>query len=349
MLNHAEIQTIISALGTGVGKDDFDPSKLRYGKIIVMTDADVDGSHIRTLILTFFFRRFRELIESGKVYIAQPPLFRLKMGKNEVYIRTESELRRQLLRLGIERTKLRDGRIEKDVEPEVYAKAVDLLTRLERHENGFERHGISFPEFLTAARTPSGAFPLYRLTWDGEARYLYDGEELRSFIDEEEARQGKEILLQGHAGTDESEAETGGFRLVELPEAKDLEKTVTRIESLGFPAAAYPPLEEGEEPLFHLVSGEEKIPVAGLCRLLDLLRKTAQKKVEITRYKGLGEMNPDQLWQTTMDPARRTLIRVGLDDAAEADAIFSLLMGVEVESRRRFIEDHSHEVKNLDV
>ncbi|MHC4600494.1 MAG: DNA gyrase subunit B, partial [Planctomycetota bacterium] len=146
MLNHAEIQTIISALGTGVGKDDFDPAKLRYGKIIVMTDADVDGSHIRTLILTFFFRRFRELIESGKVYIAQPPLFRLKMGKSETYIRTESELRRQLLRLGVERTALQDGRTEQNVEPEVYAKAVDLLTRLERHENGFERHGISFPE-----------------------------------------------------------------------------------------------------------------------------------------------------------------------------------------------------------
>ncbi|MHC4600512.1 MAG: hypothetical protein ACYS47_16070, partial [Planctomycetota bacterium] len=215
------------------------------------------------------------------------------------------------------------------------------------HENGFERHGISFPEFITTARTPSGAFPLYRLTWDGKARYLYDGEELRSFINEEETRQGKEILLQGHAGADDADA--GGFRLIELPEAKDLEKTVTRIEALGFPAAAYPPLEEGGEPLFYLIAKEEKIPVPGLCSLLDLLRKTAQGNVEITRYKGLGEMNPEQLWQTTMDPARRTLIRVGLDDAAEADAIFSLLMGVEVESRRRFIEDHSHEVKNLDV
>jgi DNA gyrase subunit B len=347
MLNHAEIQTIISAMGTGIGKEDFDITKLRYGKIIVMTDADVDGSHIRTLILTFFFRKYRELIEGGKVYIAQPPLYRLKAGKRETYIRTDMDLRRQLLEMGIERTALIDGRSETEVEPEVYAKAVDLLTRLERHEKGFERYGISFPEFLKSARTPSGTFPLYRLTWDGKARYLYDGEELSRFIKEEEAKQGKEILLHGSAQNGETDPD--GFRLIELPEAKDLEKTITRMEALGIPATAYTPLEEGEQPLFFLKAGGEKIAVQGMCRLLEILRKTAQQAVEITRYKGLGEMNPDQLWQTTMDPARRTLIRVGLDDAAEADKIFSLLMGVEVESRRQFIEEHSHEAKNLDV
>jgi DNA gyrase subunit B len=346
VLNHNEIQIIISALGTGVGQDDYDSSKLRYGKIIVMTDADVDGSHIRTLILTFFFRRFRQLIEAGRVFIAQAPLYRVKSGREEVYIRSEAELRRRFLDLGVKKTTLRDARTESDVEPEAYRKMVDLITRLERHEKGFERYGVSFPEFLDRARNESGAFPLYRLTWDGSSHYLFDEEELRAFVREEEAKLGREIFLTEERGARDGKE---GYRLTELSEAKDLEKTVTQLESMGFPATAYPPLEEGAAPLFHLISGEEKIPVPGLCRLPSILRRTAQKSVEITRYKGLGEMNPDQLWMTTMDPARRTLVRVGLDDAAEADAVFSLLMGVEVESRRRFIEEHSHEVKNLDV
>jgi len=346
VLNHNEIQIIISALGTGVGQDDYDSSKLRYGKIIVMTDADVDGSHIRTLILTFFFRRFRQLIEAGRVFIAQAPLYRVKSGREEAYIRSEAELRKRFLDLGVKMTALRDARAESDVEPEVYRKMVDLLTRLERHEKGFVRYGVSFPEFLDKARNESGAFPLYRLTWDGRSRYLFDEEELRAFVREEEAKLGREIFLTEERGARDGKE---GYRLTELSEAKDLEKTVTQLESMGFPATAYPPLEEGAEPLFHLISGEKKTPVPGLCGLPSILRRTAQKSVEITRYKGLGEMNPDQLWMTTMDPARRTLVRVGLDDAAEADAVFSLLMGVEVESRRRFIEEHSHEVKNLDV
>jgi DNA gyrase subunit B len=347
VLHHTEIQTIISALGTGVGKDDFDPSKLRYGKIIIMTDADVDGSHIRTLILTFFFRQFRPLIEEGRVYIAQAPLFRVKTGKKEVYIRTEGELRRHLLKIGVEKTTLRDARNESEVSTEIYREMVDLLTRLERHEIGFERHGIPFSEFLNDARLPSGAFPVYRLQWNGRARYLYDEEELRHFIGEEETKQGKEIILREQTGPAGGDGET--YLLTELPEAKDLEKTVLRLESLGFPSTAYPAPEEGEPPTFFIDVGGHREPILGLSRLPAVLRQMAQKSVDITRYKGLGEMNPEQLWQTTMDPARRTLIRVGLDDAAEADNIFSLLMGVEVESRRNFIEKHSHEVKNLDV
>ncbi len=345
MLNHNEIQTIISALGTGIGKEDFRPEKLRYGKIIIMTDADVDGSHIRTLILTFFFRHFRQLIEEGRVFIAQAPLYRVKAGRSEEYINSEAGLRRRLLKLGIEKTRLKDARSESTVDLDVYREMVDLLTRLERHDYGFERHGISFTEFLRKGRNDTGGFPLYRLTWNGESRYLYDEEELRAFLRREEEKRGEEIILKERNGNKES----GAFRLRELPEAKDVEKTMNRLKSLGFTLGAYLPLEEGEPPVHILLHGEQSTPVPGLYSLPEMLRQIAQKNVEITRYKGLGEMNPDQLWSTTMDPANRTLIRVGVSDAAEADAMFSLLMGVEVEHRRRFIEEHSHEVKNLDV
>ena len=348
VLGHEEIQTIISALGTGIGQDDFDPEKLRYGKIVIMTDADVDGSHIRTLILTFFFRHFRELVEKGRIYIAQAPLYRLKSGRHEEYIRAEAELKRRLLALGLERFRLRDSPGGSDVGAEAVRELVEILGRLERIQRGLEHRGLNFADYLTRGRGPTGKFPLYRVGENGGARFLADEAELRMYLAEEEKKRGGEIILDGErkGGLPGESA----IRFQEIPEAMALEEAVRRLEGLGFPASAYlPSPEEGAPAPFRLVSEGEDIPVPGLCRLLELLRKAGQKSVEITRYKGLGEMNPEQLWDTTMDPARRTLLRVSLDDAAEGDRIFTLLMGIEVDPRRRFIEEHAHEVRNLDV
>jgi DNA gyrase subunit B len=348
MLAHEEIQTIISALGTGIGQDDFDLSKLRYGKLVIMTDADVDGSHIRTLILTFLFRYFRRLIEEGKVYIAQAPLFRIKAGKHEEYIRADAELRRRLLALGLEKYRLRDARGEREVGPEPLRELVEVLGRMERIQRSLERRGLDFGEYVSRGRLPSGKFPLYRVTADENPRYLADEAELRAFLTEEEKKRGGEIRLNG-----EGKALVPGrasIHLMEIPEAMALEEEVRKLEGLGFPATAcLPPAEDGAPAPYRLVADGEEIPVPGLTRLLEILRKAGQKSVEITRYKGLGEMNPDQLWDTTMDPAQRTMLRVNLVDAAEGDRIFTLLMGPEVDPRRRFIEEHAHEVRNLDV
>jgi DNA gyrase subunit B len=348
MLAHEEIQTIISALGTGIGQEDFDLAKLRYGKLVIMTDADVDGSHIRTLILTFLFRFFRVLIEEGKVYIAQAPLYRIKSGKHEEYIRAEADLKRRLLALGLERSRLRGASGERDVGPEVLRELAETLGRIERIQRSLERRDVDFADYLGRGRLPSGKFPLYRAQANGQPRYVADESELKAFLAEEEQRRGGEIILTG-----EGKAVSPGrasIRLQEIPEAMALEEEVRRLEAAGFPAGScLPPAEEGAPPPYRLASGEEEVPVPGLLRLLELLRKAGQKSVEITRYKGLGEMNPDQLWDTTMDPARRTLLRVSLEDAAESDRIFTLLMGLEVDPRRRFIEEHAHEVRNLDV
>jgi DNA gyrase subunit B len=347
MLSHAEIQTIISALGTGIGKDDFDIGKLRYGKIVIMTDADVDGSHIRTLLLTFFFRQYRDLIDNGHMYVAQPPLYRLKSGKKEVYIHTEREMERKLLDLGVSNCTLRDMRNGEAVEDEVFQRLLRLLMALAKYEQALRKEGIDFADFLVSRRV-QGQLPLTLVRDEGGGeRFFYSQAEIKAFLKEEEKRLGRDVVL---LTPEEETPENGKVRYVyhEVVGRAEIQHIVEEVEELGFPIATFR-VEDESDPAYRLELKNRTFDVPGLRELQSTLRQATQSILEITRYKGLGEMNPQQLWETTMDPKKRTLLRVTLSDAAEADRIFTVLMGTEVNARREFIREHAAEVKNLDI
>jgi DNA gyrase subunit B len=347
MLGHQEIQTIISALGTGIGRDDFDYDKLRYGKIVVMTDADVDGSHIRTLLLTFIFRQYRELIERGHIYIAQPPLFRIKSGKTEIYIHSEREMENKLLDLGVSRSTLVDMQTNETVDPERFRTLLGLLRSLNKFEQALAGDGIDFGEFLTARRV-EGQLPLV-LVKDlaGGECYFYSESELKAYLAQEEARLGREVVL---VNPGEDTPENGKVKYIyhEIVGRAEIQDVVSEVEKLGFPLATWRAGDQSE-PAYRIQVKNRTTDVPDLRQIPAALRQAMQSVLEITRYKGLGEMNPQQLWETTMDPAKRTLLRVRLSDAVEADRIFTVLMGTEVNARREFIREHASEVKNLDV
>jgi DNA gyrase subunit B len=346
MLSHQEIQTIISALGTGIGRDDFDIHKLRYGKIVIMTDADVDGSHIRTLLLTFFFRHYDELIRRGHVYIAQPPLFRIRSGKKEIYIHSERELERTLLEIGVERCRFLDMRNGQPVEKEVFARLLQGLRSLARFVPAVRKQGIDFTAFLVTRRR-EGRLPLYRVRdEEGKETFFYDEAELKSFLRDEESRLGREVVLQV-AGEKTPENGRVKYAFQEIVGAAEIQKVAQEIEELGFLLATFS-VEEGE-PAYRLEIRNRTLDVPGLRDLPEILRQATQGILEITRFKGLGEMNPKQLWDTTMNPQSRTLLRVQLEDAGAADRIFTVLMGSEVDARREFISSHAADAKNLDV
>ena len=353
MLGHEEIKMIISALGTGVGSDEFDIAKIRYGRVIIMTDADVDGLHIRTLLLTFFFRQMPELIDKGFIHIAQPPLFRAVRKRKEQYYQDEQDMKEALVGLGLDGTTL--SHLESDVQLSS-AKLKDvakLLVAMEGHARVTARRGMSLRELLALRRPEQGGLPLYKVTRNGEDRFLYSEEELNSYIREQEARVGTELEI---VEDDESEPSTDKPKLYvsELLESREIEKTVKEIEARTLEIGTYFAEEEDEtqpEPQYKykLVSDNEESGIRALEEIPATLRAIGQKGMEIQRYKGLGEMNPSQLWETTMDPKTRTLVRVKLEDTVKADKIFSLLMGEKVAPRREFIETYAREAKNLDI
>ncbi|MFH1024087.1 MAG: DNA topoisomerase (ATP-hydrolyzing) subunit B [Planctomycetota bacterium] len=291
MYAHAEIRALITALGTGIGRDDFKIENLRYGKTIIMTDADVDGAHIRTLLLTFFFRHMPELIERGHIFVAQPPLFRVKHKSEEKYIHTDSALNDILIHIG----------------------AKDAVLEVAGKERTFEGAGLQ-----------------------GLLRVLCDLETGAGALKAKGLDLGK-ILLRD-----------GGKFPPELAEGRLLERVVAKLAEMGF-APTDIPADGKAAPRFVLRDKKESVPLGALAEVLPAVRKLAQREVDVQRYKGLGEMNPAQLRETTMDPSRRTLYRVSVEDAVQADQIFTVLMGAEVEPRREFIEKHALEVKYLDV
>ncbi len=366
MLNNEEIKTVITALGAGIG-EEFDVTKVRYGKIILMCDADVDGSHIRTLILTFLFRQMKALIENEHVYIAQPPLYRVKRGKKESYINTEAEMKEFLIEEGMEDLKIENLAEKKQMTPAKMKSLLELLIRLEKISHGIERRGIKFGQYLSLADEKTKKLPIYRIKVDGEEKFLYSDEDLDKFSRQNKSKGEngeKEIELQEEASPNEGEDST--ITVQEFYEAKEIEKITKEIEKAGLDIADYdreaPEKEElyfkkpeekkkkgGEKkinPIFS-INTEEKI--YSLHGLLAYILKEGEKGLSIQRYKGLGEMNPEQLWETTMDPERRTLQKVTIEDAVEADMMFVVLMGDNVESRRTFIIEHAKEVKNLDI
>ena len=337
ILGHEEIRTIISALGCGI-REDFDATKRRYGKIIIMTDADVDGSHIRTLLLTFFFRYMQELIRGGNVFVAQPPLYQVTRRKKSEYVLNERTMKQTLTTLGTEGTTLvirnADSTAETQrVSDEKLRRVVDLLGKLEELVKVVSRRGIDFAEFL-GRRDSAGHLPLYRVVSGGVESFFIS------------AAERDEFLQRGDLAAVKSQ---------ELHEVKELEKIFSQLEQVGLSIEDYFLTQEesvsGEKlsTRYALINEDKTIDVAGVSQILPQIHALAKQGLEIKRFKGLGEMNSGELWETTLDPAKRVLRRVTLPEAAEAERMFSVLMGEDVERRRQFIEEHALEVKNLDV
>ncbi|OHB43213.1 MAG: DNA gyrase subunit B [Planctomycetes bacterium GWC2_39_26] len=351
MLGNEEIRTLICALGTGIGTDEFNLSNLRYAKIIIMTDADIDGAHIRTLLLTFFFRQMIALIDKGHIYIAQPPLYKVTKSKRQEYIYDDRELQKTLITLGSEETVMEfvNGKKEK-LDNSKLGKLLQLLVQMESYVKILRKKGMSLDKFLALKDKKLGSLPLYKVTYRGEMSYIYSEEYLDKFIKEKQNAEGKELeILEEDDLVANQEKEEGAIEVIEYHESKEIEKTMRMIESFGFSIDEYFEGHSSKEPRYRLVSGDIEMQAHSLNEILSKVREMGRKGLEIQRYKGLGEMNAEELAETTMNINTRTLLRVKVEDAAKADAIFSTLAGKDVQRRREFIEKHALEAKNLDI
>ncbi|HEX7897126.1 MAG TPA: DNA topoisomerase (ATP-hydrolyzing) subunit B [Planctomycetota bacterium] len=348
MLKHEEIRTVISAIGTGIGEEDFNLEKLRYGKIIIMTDADVDGSHIRTLLLTFFFRHMRKLVEGGFVHIAQPPLYKVRKKKDEQYVHNEKDMMRLFVDLGIDGTSL-DGPSKKVAGADL-RKLIEAVLRVEEATPFVQRKGLSLEKYLQQIDATAGRLPVYRAHRGGRDFWFYSQESLDQWIESEEKAAGKELPVH----SDDFEGPppgTDGIVLNEFHGVSEIEGGLRDILQLGFVASDLFRTEDVEgKARYRLVNGELALPVRTLREVLKEIRVIGRKGLDdVQRFKGLGEMDAEQLWETTMDPKTRTLLKVKIEDAVEAERMFTILMGEEVEPRREFIEKHALEVKFLDI
>jgi len=350
MLGHEEIRTIISALGTGIGADEFDITKCRYGKIILMTDADVDGAHIRTLLLTFFFRQMPQLIEAGKIYIAQPPLYEIQQkGKKESqYLLSEAQMRKFVENRGLEGARLLVRHSDKTtqvVEKAKLALLVKILNDAERSIAVLERRGIVFREFIENYFDGT-RLPIYHIRAQGQSEFFYTKDDFEK-RQEELTAHGGQAAQEESPGTLLAEVLHEVVRLNEIHERLQKDFQMDMTDFLQRPSRSEELEESGGK--FEVSAGEKTYPVPSLEQLPAVIRKIGSEDIEIKRFKGLGEMNSEQLWETTMDPKRRTLLKVDMDDAGEADRLFSILMGDDVEKRRKFIQEHALEVQNLDI
>ncbi len=345
MLGHSEIQTIITALGTGIGVDDFDITKLRYNNIIIMTDADVDGSHIRTLLLTFFYRQMPQLVHDGHVYIAQPPLYKVKVKNKEEYVPSDAAMNELLNARGTEvSTLVRRGENPATFTGEGLRELVQAVAAILEREVPLRRRGLDLMTYL--GRATDGTLPRFILTdRSGEVTFVDKAEDLAQAV------AGRSVLEEG--AVVEEGAPVPELRQQEIHEAQALEDAMATLTRFGFePANLEFPAESIQDPenapfLFQV--GDEEQPFFALEDLPELVRKAASRGLDIQRYKGLGEMNPEQLWETTMDPEKRHLLRVTLEDVGVTDQIFTILMGEHVQPRREFIEEHALSVKQVDV
>ncbi|MBI5272576.1 MAG: DNA topoisomerase (ATP-hydrolyzing) subunit B [Chlamydiia bacterium] len=350
VLQNQEVGAMVAALGCGIGAENFNLAKLRYHKIIIMTDADVDGSHIRTLLLTFFYRHMPALIESNFIYIARPPLFKVTRKKISQYIHSEREMDEYLLRLGMGDILLRAAKAQNSYDKEQTEKLMETILEVETFITAIERKGVPFREFIALRRGVQ--YPRYQVSLGEKTLYLYSEDDLFSVKKEEEARQ-KQIHEETLASIPPEEVTEEMRTLVLKPfgfiELFDLNRQMMLVDKLrGFDLA----LDQyivADGAIFEIQEEGKAISLHTLREVIDAVRANGRKGVEVQRYKGLGEMNADQLWDTTMNPEVRTLVKVTLPDAIAADRMFSMLMGEEVEPRRLFIEQHALSVKNLDI
>jgi len=339
MLGHVEIQLIISALGCGIA-EDFDLTKLRYGKTIIMTDADVDGSHIRTLLLTFFFRQMPQLIEEGFLYIAQPPLYKVTIGKKSTYITTDLELRRFLVERGIESLEINDVNAGQAFRGTELQELVDELGRLEELQTTIAPIWARMPLSEMVDRWDGTKLPQYYVSVGTEHRFFDTREEKDAFLELQRLTFGDG--MKAYSGPESGFARADADVVVcHMAHTEELAHHISALEERG--------LQVRGGGRWIVKGGKKEVECTDLFALGAAVRTSAQTDIDLQRYKGLGEMNADQLWESTIDPDRRNLYRVALDDAIAADEIFTVLMSDGVEARREYIEQHALEVTNLDV
>ena len=352
VLQNTEVGTMVAALGCGIGNDNFNLEKLRYHKVIIMTDADVDGSHIRTLLLTFFYRHMLPLVENNFVYIAQPPLFRVSRKKTSRYIHSEKEMDDYLLELGLSDIQVRLRSQDRILTLEELKDLTAVILDVEAFISRIERKGIPFREFLSL-KNEMGELPRFQINLLDGAKFVYSEDEfvaLRQKEEEKQRQRHEETIasIPAEEITDEMRIfKASRLNFTELFEVGSLQTIEDRLASFGFNINSYL-IADGI--LVSVVEENQKsTDYHTLKEVIEFLRENGRKGIEIQRYKGLGEMNADQLWETTMDPLKRTLIKVTLPDIIAADHMFSMLMGEDVPPRRAFIEQHALSVKNLDI
>ena len=358
VLANEEVRSVISAIGAGIGEES-DLSKRRYDKVVIMTDADVDGSHIRTLLLTFFYRQMYRLVAEGHVYVAQPPLFRVRSKKTVYYVQTEEEMKTQLLDQGLGEGVFLpgDGR---EIAGEAMQKLCRTLSGLEDALVALEKRGVSLRDHAARRDPQSGRLPMYHVYYGLEERWCTSRDELEAFVKGKERATGgalavgrmEEAVAAGDT-TPGTAPGTGDDQLVvvDLHEVRSINAGLKELETMGFDIESLLPQDRtgSDEPRYTLRRGDNAIGLQDLRGLLTAVRRAGEKGLSITRFKGLGEMNAEELRDTTLDPKNRTLLRVTMTDAAAADDLFRILMGEKVEPRREFIEKHALDVKNLAV
>ena len=351
VLQNEEVGKMVAALGCGIGRESFNLEKLRYHKVIIMTDADVDGSHIRTLLLTFFYRHMPQLLEEGHIYIAQPPLFKVSRKKTSCYINSEKEMDQYLLRLGSSDVKIfLSGR---ELPSDEVTSLIDAMLEIESFIARVERKGVPFTEYLKK-RNGDGKLPCYFAYIEDKIVFIYSDEELTE-IKQKHLQEQKRVFEETISSIPPEELTEGmrtflpkGLSFFEFYDDMVIHSLMKKLEECRISLEQY--FHISAEPLYTVVDDkEQKTEIFSLKQLIDFFRVNGRQGVEIQRYKGLGEMNPDQLWETTMDPAKRVLIRVNLADAASCEHMFTMLMGEDVPPRRSFIEQHALSVKNLDI
>ncbi len=348
VLDNTEISNLFRAIGLSPagGDEEMDISKRRYGKIIVMTDADVDGSHIRTLLLTFLFRHMRPLVQNGHIYIAQPPLFRVIQRKQVRYVQTHQQMMAELISLGMSGSRLIVKADNTPFAGENLRRLVEMAEKMEQPLELLERRGIDIRYLLKFNSSEKSRLPRYRVLYGDTERWYMERDEAEAFV----------LSLQP-AEVPESDSTTATPRivnaqLIDLHEIRTLNDVFAQLRDYGFFIADFTPAGvRNAEPVypFMLERDDDRVQLTSLRDLLEELRHLGEKGLTVTRFKGLGEMNSEELWDTSMDPEKRTLLQVRMEDAAAADEIFRVLMGDAVEPRREFIEKHALDVKQLDI
>jgi len=359
VLQNNEIRTMITAVGTGIGDGEgegaFNLEALRYHKIIIMTDADVDGSHIRTLLLTFFYRQMPELVRRGFVYIAQPPLYQIARKKRVEYVDDDARLNQILIELGTEEVRLRNLSDGNELTEKQLAEILELLESLDKYVNALRRHGGDFAAYVEQRHPKTHELPRHLVKVrdgnDETVHYFHTEEDLEEF-----GSKNPDLRLFGEEESDTSLLEkaknghTRRARHVELHESKAIAELLAKLARKGLSVEHY---SAQDKPLFEVIEGEgdkEQVkPLFSIPEILSSIKEVGRRGLSIKRFKGLGEMNPKELFETTMNPVRRKLLRIDLTDAIEAEEMFAKLMGEEVEPRRQFIEDNALNVRNLDI
>ena len=343
---------MIHAIGCGIGSDQ-DLSKRRYNKIIIMTDADVDGSHIRTLLLCFFYRQMYQLVVAGHVYLAQPPLFRVRARRQVYYVQSEEEMKSQLLEKGLQNAVFEREKGEPIAGAEI-RKLCGVLADMEDALVALERRGLSLKEHAERIDPENGRLPVYYLQHGQQQTWFAARSELDKFMQQESVT--VESSSESDKEVDEELSEGNGqvateYRITELHEVRTINAGLVELKEMGFDVQSLLPQDRTglEQPRYILGREDSRQDLQDLRGLLGAVRAAGEKGLQITRFKGLGEMNAEELRETTLDPKKRTLVQVSMRDVGAAEETFRILMGDQVEPRREFIEKHALEVRNLDI